>query len=143
MRRVSVPKKLQKRYPYHRPAFLKKVVGARPKRIRAAYDSRRDWCKDPKGYFIIKVFYARKLLGARYCTYDHVPRYDVLGKDAESIVQTIVRNGLATSLQHAAYLGHELHKAETALKLRLNFVQDSPLDHSKRTKKRESDNLPE
>ena len=62
---------------------------------------------------------------------------DVVGTDAEAIAQTIVREGFVSSLQHAAYLGHELHKAEVALKLRLNFVQDSELDFSKKTMKKE------
>jgi len=143
MRKVSVPKKLRQKYPYHRPPFLRKVIGCKPKIIKASYDTKRDWCMDPKGYFIIKVFYTKGLLGARFCTNDNVPRYDIIGKDAESIAQTIVRRKLVSLQQHAAYLGHELQKAEVALKLHINFVQDSPLDFSKKTKKKESDNLPE
>jgi len=112
-------------------------------RIKGQYHSLKEWKKDPKGYFIIKVFYTKGYFGARFHTYDSVPHLDIIGTDAESIVQTIVREKLVTSLQHAAYLGHELYKAETALKHHLNFVQDSPLDFSKKTKKKESDNLPE
>jgi dihydropteroate synthase len=134
---------VREKHPYHRPAFVRKVVGAKPTRIRASYQSIREWRQDPKGYFIIKVFYAEKYFGARFCTNDGVPRYDIVGNGAEAIVQTIVRMGLVTSLQHAAYLGHELHKAEIALKLHLGFVQDSELDFSRKTKKKESDNLPE
>jgi dihydropteroate synthase len=119
------------------------VVGVKAKTLKAHYDSRKEWRADPKGYFLIKVFYSKGYFGARFCTYDSVPQYDIVGTDAEAIVQTIVREGLVSSLQHAAYLGHEIHKAETAFRLRLNYVQDSPLDYSKKTKKKESDNLPE
>jgi|GEM_PF-2043514 len=143
MKVTAVPTHIQKKYPHHRPAFLKRAIGAKVKKVTAKYHSLKEWRKDPKGYFIIKVFYDRKCFGARYHTYDAVPHYDIIGKDAEAIVQTIVRERLVTSHQHAAYLGHELHKAEMALKLHLNFVQDSPLDFSKKTKKKESDNLPE
>jgi hypothetical protein len=143
MRIIPPPKSHREKYPYHRPAFIKKVVGVKTKRITAKYDSRKQFKLDPVGYFIIKVFYQKHRIGARFCTYDNVPRYDITGKNAEEVAMTIVRMKLTGNAMHLAYLGHELHKAETALKLRLNFVQDSPLDYSKRTKKKESDNLPE
>jgi dihydropteroate synthase len=143
MKKVDIPKHIRKKHPHHRPAFIRKIVGVRVKRIKASYESLKEWRKDPKGYFIIKVFYDKGYFGARFHTYDAVPHADIVGTDAEAIVQTIVREKLVTSLQHAAYLGHELHKAEIALKHRLNFVQDSDLDFSRKTRKKESDNLPE
>jgi tetrahydromethanopterin S-methyltransferase subunit A len=111
-------------------------------RITSHYDSRKEWQKDPQGYFLIKVFYERGRIGIRHCNYRHEPLLDIYGKDAESIVQTAVREGLVTTLQHAAYLGHELQKAETALKLRLEYVQDKPLDYKKKTTKKESGRCP-
>jgi len=143
IRKISPPKRVRAKHPHHRPVFVRKVVGVTPKRITASYDSRNEWRMDPKGYVIIKVFYDNGYFGARHCAPDGTPLVDVVGTDAEAIAQTIVREGFVSSLQHAAYLGHELHKAEVALKLRLNFVQDSELDFSKKTMKKESDNLPE
>jgi hypothetical protein len=143
MKKVSIPHHVHKKHPYHRPKFIKKVVGVKVKRLDASYHSLKEWRKDPKGYFVIKVFYDKGYFGARYHTYDAVPHFDIIGTNAEAIVQTVVREKLVSSLQHAAYLGHELHKAEMALKHRLNFVQDSELDFSRKTKKKESDNLPE
>lgn len=64
--------------------------------------------------------------------YKHEPQIDVYGKDAESIVQTLVREGMVSSPQHAAYLGYELYKAEVALRLGLKYVQDKPLDFQKK-----------
>jgi dihydropteroate synthase-like protein len=52
----------------------------------------------------------------------------VAGDNAKSIVDTIVSNGLVSRLDHAAYLGRELKKAEIALKLGKNYVQDFELD---------------
>jgi len=143
MRTLKAPKKHAAKHPYHRPAFIRKVIGVKAKSVRASYDSRREFRLDPAGYFIFKVFYAKKQIGARFCTSDHVPRYDIIGKNAEEIAQTISRMKLVTAPGHYAYVGHELHKAEVALHLHLNFVQDSPLDYAKKTKKKESDNLPE
>ncbi len=143
MKKVPIPKSVREKHPYHRPAFIQKVIVPKVEKVKAKYDSRKEWRKDPKGYFIIKVFYDKGYFGARYHTYDNVPRMDIIGTDAEAIVQTIVREDLVSSLQHAAYLGHELHKAEVALKHKLAFVQDTELDFSKKTRKKESDNLPE
>lgn len=106
--------------------FLLPVM-ATVRRIDATYDSKREWRADPKGYFLIKLFPETGEIGVRYQDYAHEPRLDIYGKDAESIVQTVVREGLLSTLQHAAYLGHELHKAEVALRLGVAFVQDKPL----------------
>jgi len=101
-------------------------------RIDATYESKNEWRADPRGYFLIKIFPEKKEIGVRWCGYDKKPRMDVYGKDAEAIVQTLVRESTISSLQHAAYLGHELMKAETALKLKLEYVQDEPLEFSKK-----------
>ena len=111
-------------------------------RIEANYDSRKEWRADPKGYFLIKVFYAKGEIGLRHMNYRHLPLADIYGSNAEAIIQTAVREDLLSSLQHAAYLGHELQKAETALKLRLEYIQDKPLNYTKKTKRKESSNRP-
>jgi tetrahydromethanopterin S-methyltransferase subunit A len=49
------------------------------------------------------------------------------GANAEILYRTIVGNGLVTLLDHAAYLGYELGKAETALKNNVKYEQDKPL----------------
>jgi dihydropteroate synthase len=51
----------------------------------------------------------------------------VKGTKAVDIYQTIIRNKLITKLDHAAYLGNELQKAEIALKLDRSYQQDEPL----------------
>ena len=96
-------------------------------RKEASYDSKKEWSADPKGYFLIRIFPEKQEIGVRCMNYHKEPQLDIYGKDAESIVQTLVREGLISRLQHAAYLGHELHKAEVALQLGKVFVQDTPL----------------
>ncbi len=49
------------------------------------------------------------------------------GTTAEALYRTIIGNGLISRLDHAAYLGHELAKAETALRNGLRYEQDRPL----------------
>ena len=102
--------------------------------IKASYDSKKEWILDKKGFFTIKPFPEEGIIRVRY--YKVTPQGHkkvslIEGKTAEEIVQTIVREKLVSSLQHIAYLGSELQKAEVALKLNLEFVQDSPLDFSK------------
>jgi dihydropteroate synthase len=51
----------------------------------------------------------------------------IKGKTAESVYSKIVELGLVTQLDHAAYLGSELAKAEIALRSGKEYIQDSPL----------------
>jgi dihydropteroate synthase-like protein len=60
------------------------------------------------------------------------PDIIIKGKSAVEAYQTIIREGLASNLLHAAYLGYELGKAETALRTGKAFVQDAPLFDDKR-----------
>jgi dihydropteroate synthase len=39
----------------------------------------------------------------------------------------IIKKGLVSRVEHAAYLGAELQKAEISLKLGKNYLQDFPL----------------
>jgi dihydropteroate synthase-like protein len=55
------------------------------------------------------------------------PANIVKGKTAESLYAKVVELGLVTRLDHAAYLGSELAKAEIALKTGKSYVQDSAL----------------
>jgi dihydropteroate synthase-like protein len=55
------------------------------------------------------------------------PANIVKGKTAESIYAKVLELGLVTRLDHAAYLGNELAKAEIALKTGKSYVQDNSL----------------
>lgn len=95
--------------------------------IQAHYDSRKEWKMDPKGYFTIKPFPEEKVIRARYYGEDYALKFVIEGKSAEEIYNTIVREGLVSTFQHAAYVGCELMKAEFAMKKNLPYEQDSPL----------------
>jgi dihydropteroate synthase-like protein len=51
----------------------------------------------------------------------------IKGKTAESVYAKIAELGLVTRVDHAAYLGNELAKAEIALKTGKQYIQDFPL----------------
>jgi dihydropteroate synthase-like protein len=51
----------------------------------------------------------------------------ICGRNARDLVNSLVDMGLVGRLDHAAYLGRELQKAETALQLGRDYIQDEPL----------------
>jgi tetrahydromethanopterin S-methyltransferase subunit A len=67
------------------------------------------------------------LLRVEHRAADHRLKTVFEGRRAEELCHTIVRRGDVTLLAHAAYLGRELSKAETALALGLEYDQDRPL----------------
>jgi len=104
------------------------------KTIQAKYDKIRDWVIDPKGYFLIKIDKNKKILRVGYCKFNdinqkksHEMKYEIRGKTAIEIVNTLIRKKFISSLQHAADMGIELNKAEIALKYNLNYIQDKDL----------------
>lgn len=98
------------------------------------YRSGDNWRMDPKGYCIIKVFYEQQELGLRHFpAHGNEPDLELVGDDSYEMVQYLVENGYVESMQHAAYLGHELNKAQTAMKNHLHYNQDERLDFSRKT----------
>jgi dihydropteroate synthase len=55
----------------------------------------------------------------------------VKGKTAIEIVNTLIREKFISTLQHAADMGIELHKAELSLKYGFKYVQDKDLEIKK------------
>ena len=102
--------------------------------VPAKYDKIRDWVMDPKGYFLIKVDKEKKVIRVGYCVFTKLetdPIHDmiaeVIGISAIEIVNTLIRKNFISSLQHAADMGIELHKAEIALRYGLNYIQDKDI----------------
>lgn len=95
--------------------------------VRASYDSRKEWEMDPRGFFTIKPFPKKRVIRVRYYGPDHALQLVIEGRTAEELYNTIVRRKLVGKLEHAAYLGSELAKAEIALRKKLAYVQDAPL----------------
>jgi tetrahydromethanopterin S-methyltransferase subunit A len=82
---------------------------------------------DPAGFFIILP---NKASGVIVCEhYENSGRltHVIEGKEAALIAATAVEQGMVTRLDHAAYLGRELAKAEDALRTGTPYEQDAAL----------------
>ncbi len=80
---------------------------------------------DPKGYFVIMVMKEKEnsLLVEHYSN-DGVLRNIIEGKDSASICAALIEKNLISQLDHAAYLGRELAKAELSSKSNTKYIQD-------------------
>ena len=108
------------------------------KKITAKYHKIKDWRMDPKGYFLIAVDKNKKIIRVGYCIFTRLgnsPINDMVavvqGKTAIEIVNTLIREKFISTLQHAADMGIELHKAEMSLKYGFEYVQDKSLNIDK------------
>ena len=104
------------------------------KKLVARYHKIKDWKMDPKGYFLIGVDKKKKVIQVGYCKFTklgNVPTNDMIavikGTTAIEIVNTLIREKFISTLQHAADMGIELHKAELSLKYGFKYIQDKDL----------------
>ena len=96
--------------------------------IEASYDRIKDWEMDPRGYFLIKVDREMNLIRVAFCALPgDVMQMEITGSTALDVVNTLIREDVVSTLQHAADMGVELHKAELALQYDLEYVQDQAL----------------
>ena len=104
------------------------------RRLVAKYDKIKDWKMDPKGYFLIHINKKKKCIEVGYCKFTKLGNSSVndmiaiiKGKTAIEIVNTLIKEKFISSLQHAADMGIELHKAELSLKYNFKYIQDKDL----------------
>ena len=104
------------------------------KRLIAKYHKIKDWKMDPKGYFLIGFDKKNIFIQVGYCKFTKLgnsPINDMVaivkGKTAIEIVNTLIREKFISSMQHAADMGIELHKAELSLKYGFKYIQDQAL----------------
>ncbi len=92
-------------------------------------EKRKPLLFDSKGCFKIMIDRANDVIVALHFSASKrdKPTVIIKGKTAEEIYAKIVEMGLVTRLDHAAYLGSELAKAEIALKTGKEYIQDNPL----------------
>ena len=80
---------------------------------------------DPKGFYVITL--DQKEIVVRHYAPDNTPAHEMRGHSAEAILLGLLREDLISHLTHAGYIGYELAKAETAVRLGLDYEQDQPL----------------
>ena len=105
------------------------------KTLIAKYHRIKDWKMDPKGYFLITADKKKKIIQVGYCKFTKLgnsPINDMVaivkGKTAIEIVNTLIREKFISTLQHAADMGIELHKAELSIKYGIKYIQDKDLE---------------
>jgi dihydropteroate synthase len=84
------------------------------------------WMRDPAGSFRISISdqcfrdgeFRQGRIIARHT------KYTILGDNAKEVLDTALDLGLVSRLDHAAYLGSELMRAELAIKLGRSYSQD-------------------
>lgn len=93
-------------------------------------DDEIKFTRDPKGSFKISVDYGTKLENSKIIVVHfkkNKPDLIFEGVTAKQLYSQIIKEGLVTRLEHAAYLGAELEKAEIAMITRKDYVQDFKL----------------
>lgn len=84
------------------------------------------------GFVVIDIDRGAGRIRLRHYGSDLSRQHEVHGHRAESILLGVLQAGFITELSHAGYLGAELAKAESALRLGLDYEQDLPLRGSRR-----------
>ena len=80
---------------------------------------------DPAGYFVIFPDTARRLLSLEHYANTGVLSTIIEGRTAAELYMTAINRNLISRLDHAAYLGRELARAESALASGDRYVQDA------------------
>lgn len=101
------------------PAALA-VPGALPERMEP----------DPEGYFVIHPERNNGRIALEHYRNEGVLDVVVEGDTAESVYTVAIERGLLSRLDHAAYLGRELARAEAALRRDEPYIQDGVTERS-------------
>ena len=102
--------------------------------IVADYDPSKEWTADGKpdeGWFAISVNRDKQLIVVEhYLGYGINAKLNckVVGKTAEQIIGTIVKEKLVKELYHAGYVAKELAKAQIALEKNIPYEQEGKVD---------------
>ncbi len=95
-------------------APVQKVIAEEPKSFKM----------DKAGYFVVIPSLKNKSITVEHYDYKNKLLHIVEGKDGPSLSMTIIKNGWITGLDHAAYLGRELSRAELSIQHNFQYVQD-------------------
>lgn len=84
---------------------------------------------DPNGYFVVLPDRARRILVLEHYTNDGLLDAVIEGATPAHCYTAAIDSGLLGRLDHAAYLGRELARAEAALAAASAYVQDAAAEH--------------
>ena len=83
----------------------------------------KNWRVDPAGPILIRIV-AESISGSGGTIVAEHEKASVIGKNAREVMDTLLELKLVSRLDHAAYLGRELEKAELALHFNRSYAQD-------------------
>jgi tetrahydromethanopterin S-methyltransferase subunit A len=98
-------------------AAIEHIPAKAPKQLRL----------DRAGFFIVLPQPQKRLIVCEHYENNGRLVHVIEGRQAALIASTVVERGLVTQLDHAAYLGRELAKAEAALSDGVTYEQDAAL----------------
>ena len=89
------------------------------------FNSLKDYKQDNTSFLLIKINKEKKEIVVGICSYNHELLEEFRGTIAQQIYNYILNNtSYISRLDHAAYLGKELKKAEIALKENKEYLQE-------------------
>ena len=80
---------------------------------------------DPAGYFVIFIDRLRRLLNVEHYKNNGVLTTVIEGRSAAEVYMTAIQHELLPRLDHAAYFGRELARAEHAMLSGESYIQDA------------------
>lgn len=89
--------------------------------------------QDPAGYFVLYVDRARSLLALEHYRKGGMLDAVLEGTSAAELYTPVIEQGLLSRLDHAAYLGRELARAERSLAAGEPYVQDAAPERTRTT----------
>lgn len=93
--------------------------------IHGSFDPIKDFRTDPGCYVLIKVYPETREIGLAVVDYKNVIQKEFRGRIAQEIYNTLFNTTkYITRLDHAAYIGKELARAELALKEGREYIQE-------------------
>lgn len=98
-----------------------------PKTVEARHPGNKEFVHDPEGFFLVLLDRDTRAILCEHYVKEGILNEVIRGASAEVVANTAIKRGLISRLDHAAYLGRELAKAEAALVLELPYIQDEPL----------------
>jgi tetrahydromethanopterin S-methyltransferase subunit A len=110
--------------PYHTGAELSTPQGLPTVPSICASEPSQTVKLDKAGYFVIVPLRAKGSITVEHYAYDNTLLRIVEGTTARAICATLLAHGWVTELNHAAYLGRELAKAELSLSAGFPYIQD-------------------
>src|SRR6516162_2465056 len=116
-KRLPTPLSLQSQSGFQTASHVERLRARAPKTLHL----------DKAGFFVVLPQPATGLIFCEHYENSGRLAHVIEGRQAAVIAATVIQEGLVTQLDHAAYLGRELAKAEIALQTGAHYEQDAAL----------------